>query len=555
MTKIMKLVSVGFLLGALFSTTARATTWPAASCSEADVAAALGHVAADGDTVTIPAGTCSWTTSLTYNQVYSTSIIGAGSQTIVGGGDVTVIVDNFTTNSALVKLNLSSSKILRMSGLTFQGGSGGVKDAGMINIGGPGTARLDHDHFNFQTYNSAPRSFIVVIGTGVIGVMDHSILDQSQTSTVLFVNGSGDAGNTSWSQPTGFGTNNFFFIEDNLVNGNATSNNIFEGRTGDCWTAGRYVVRFNTITETSGPEQHATGHSGDDRGCRAQEVYGNLFRQGAGQPTNGVNYDMADLGSGVAVIWGNSAVNVFKNVFVTDVTRKDNTTYSQTAPPGGWGYCGTAFNGSGSNWDQNSVTSTGYACIDQPGRGAGDLLSYNPNGSGNGSFPQKCNLTQNPGCTIFTGQWPRQALEPIYLWNNNASPAGGWGGAFWSDGSGGRLTTNVDYYSSASGVQTSSSSPFNGTSGTGWGTLANRPTTCTRGVGYFATDQGAWNTSASNPYGVQQNGASGVLYQCSATNTWTTYYAPYTYPHPLQGGDGGGGDPPSPPSNLQAVPQ
>jgi hypothetical protein len=552
MTKIMKLVSVGFLLGALFSATARANTWPAASCNEPDVAAALGHVAADGDTVTIPAGTCRWTTALTYNQVYSTSIIGAGSQTIVGGGDVTVIVDNFTTNSPLLGLNLSSSKTLRMSGLTFQGGSGGVKDAGMINIGGPGTVRLDHDHFNFQTYTTAPRSFIIEIGTGVIGVMDHSILDQSQTSTVLFINGSSDAGNTTWTQATGFGTNNFFFIEDNLVNGNATSTTIFEGRTGDCWTAGRYVVRFNTITETSGPEQHATGHSGDDRGCRAQEVYGNLFQQGAGQPTNGVNYDMADLGSGAALVWGNSAVNVFKNVFLTDVTRKDNTTYAQTAPPGGWGYCGTAFNGSGSNWDQNSVTSTGYACIDQPGRGAGDLLSYNSNGSGSGSFPQKCNLTLNPGCTIFTGQWPRQALEPIYLWNNNASPAGGWGGTFWSDGSGGRLTTNVDYYSAASGVQTSSSSPFNGTSGTGWGTSANRPSTCTKGVGYFATDQGTWNTSASNPYGVQQNGASGVLYQCSATNTWTTYYTPYTYPHPLQGG---GGDPPSPPSNLQAVPQ
>src|SRR5213593_4734233 len=44
---------------------------------------------------------------------------------------------------------------------------------------------------------------------------------------------------------------------------------------------------------------------------------------------------------------------------------------------------------------------------------------------------------------------------------------------------------------------------------------------------------GSWNTSESNPYGVQQNGASGVLYKCTATNTWTLYYTPYTYPHPL----------------------
>ena len=77
-------------------------------------------------------------------------------------------------------------------------------------------------------------------------------------------------------------------------------------------------------------------------------------------------------------------------------------------------------------------------------------------------------------------------------------------------------------------------SPFGGTSGTGWGTLANRPTTCTPGVAYFGTDQGSWNTSTSNPYGVQQNSADGVLYKCTAPNTWTLYYTPYTYPHPLQ---------------------
>ena len=106
------------------------------------------------------------------------------------------------------------------------------------------------------------------------------------------------------------------------------------------------------------------------------------------------------------------------------------------------------------------------------------------------------------------------------------------------------MVANRDYYPSASGVQTSPTSPFDGTSGTGWGTLANRPTTCTPGVAYFATDQGSWNTSSSNPYGVQQNGADGVLYKCTAPNTWTLYYTPYTYPHPLQL---------SPPSGLHVV--
>src|SRR3712207_5997854 len=102
---------------------------------------------------------------------------------------------------------------------------------------------------------------------------------------------------------------------------------------------------------------------------------------------------------------------------------------------------------------------------------------------------------------------------------------------------------------SASGIQTSAKSPFNGTSGTGWGTLENRPTTCTPGVAYFATDQGSWNTSTSNPYGVQQNGADGILYKCTAPDTWTVYYTPYTYPHPLQT-DGR----PPPVTGLRVVP-
>jgi hypothetical protein len=106
------------------------------------------------------------------------------------------------------------------------------------------------------------------------------------------------------------------------------------------------------------------------------------------------------------------------------------------------------------------------------------------------------------------------------------------------------MVSDRDYYNAVSAsAQSSSSSPFNGTTGTGFGTLANRPTTCTHttspdgddggGVMYWATDQGSWNVSGDGR-------GSGVLYRCSATNTWTVHYTPYTYPHPLVGGGGGG---------------
>jgi len=93
--------------------------------------------------------------------------------------------------------------------------------------------------------------------------------------------------------------------------------------------------------------------------------------------------------------------------------------------------------------------------------------------------------------------------------------------------------------------------------GVGQGTLANRPTTCTQGtdlaLGNIAAPGVAyWATDAVN---TQDAAHPGVLYVCNPTNTWTAYYTPYTYPHPLNGTTPPPGTPPTPPTNLAATPQ
>jgi hypothetical protein len=118
------------------------------------------------------------------------------------------------------------------------------------------------------------------------------------------------------------------------------------------------------------------------------------------------------------------------------------------------------------------------------------------------------------GLTVPAIHANTQVSEPMYLWNNTGvAPT-----VTYVSTPDLNLLINRDFY-----VETPT---FDGTSGVGMGTLANRPNTCTPQVGYFATDQGNWNTSG-NGFG------QGQLYTCTSPNVWTLTYTPFTYPHPL----------------------
>jgi hypothetical protein len=181
------------------------------------------------------------------------------------------------------------------------------------------------------------------------------------------------------------------------------------------------------------------------------------------------------------------------------------------------------------------------SCIDQPARGQGKYMS---------GSSTSCSVAGASVAPAYTGPsacgYSSQALDPIYRWNE-ATTGGATSGGVVPNGTS-RFIAYRDFYDSAPGIQASSSSPFscNGsTGGTGWGTLANRPASCSGacttnspGCGYFATDQGS----------------QGTLYTWQG-GAWATYYQPYTYPHPLES-DSSGSAPPAatpPPSGLTAI--
>lgn len=516
---------------------ASATTFTAASCNESDVASAVNSAiaAGSGNTVQIPAGTCTWTTALNVSLGSNTSltILGAGNST-TGGGDVTNIIDGVTHSVTDYTVQITTggpSTSFRWSGITLENSST-TSNNGVFNIQGTSQqVRIDHNHFaNLQQLE-------VNLNSQIYGVVDHNIFDQADLGIRSLANGwdpntpgNGDGnGDGSWADSTGLGSNRYMYIEDNVFNSAIGGGQPVPGN--DCLTGGRFVIRHNSFNHGSALQTHPTGHDGgNDRGCRSWEIYQNTFSWVPTDSSN-VEYNMFFMSSGTGVIWGNT-VNGYENFVTMHSMRRNNNTYQSTVQPNGWGYCGTSFTGSGSTWDQNPSSPSGYRCLDEPGSGQGQLIS--------GNFPSKINTA--------TGiqSWPNEAFEPVYEWMDSWTPPSGWPGVFWSVQDTPSFTNNVDFYTWCNAASPSGCTSFNGTAGVGSGTLASRPSTCTTGVAYWATDQGSWNQSGS--------GGQGVLYKCTATNTWSQFYTPYTYPHPLvSGGSSSSQQAPAPPVNVQSV--
>lgn len=278
----------------------------AKSVSLSDVHAAI-RAATDGDTVTVPAGTATWTATLDITK--NITLQGAGP-------DSTVIIDAVPAiarerrsethrrprtagkqpprrapsglrrpkpakapmltsptgrkrPSALISVSLTRDLPFRMTGFTFKASANdtGKGPKARIQFSGRSHAfRIDHCVFDgLQAVNVSISGFL-------LGVIDHCQFNLANMQPIQIGHADwngGDHGNGSWADDSHWGSEKFVFIEDNVFDNAGSKRSI------DAYQGARLVVRYNQFHNT-GLSAHGT--EGQGRGARAIEEYNNIYK-------------------------------------------------------------------------------------------------------------------------------------------------------------------------------------------------------------------------------------------------------------------------------------
>jgi hypothetical protein len=453
----------------VFACTAQAAVIRAESLSLADVARAI-NIAADGDTLLLPAGRATWTDAITVNK--GISIIGAGQ-------DATVITASISGRSDRRTFTIFASArqpMFRLSGLTIQGVTGErVRGPnGVIHMFGD-AHRFRIDHVKITELEDS----LIIFDGYLWGVVDHCNFETIGTANVVIGHstwpgpdgGPANNGNGSWADDPYWGTDKFIFIEDCTFTG--ASPFAIDANNG-----GRYVFRRNFTVGLIGG--HGTESTLQARGTRAAEIYDNV--SDAGASTNSSLKDKPIVvRSGARLIFNNvfknwnhpAAINYFRGhnvfrlwggangtnawddadprVYASGTVTRASSGSTVVLPLSGVaanqyeGYVlrntsagsslrfSTIMRNTASRADRvtfSYMRSAGLgqrtmrfaagdhfeirkvlAGLDAPGRGRGDLLTGR--------------LTTIYNTVTGRRSWPHNALEGIYFWNNhNDSPSG-----------------------------------------------------------------------------------------------------------------------------------
>jgi len=288
--------SVVLLSGLLGATAASAATRQAASCSANDVMTAIS-AASPGDTVTVPAGTCSW----------SGSNISISGISLMGGGKST---SGTVITAGTVTMTKYASQVTRLSGFRFTGSDSHVSVAGS-----PSARAFIIDNNYFAMISDVPDPIVIGVNGGLLHHNDFEIPNGGGNADVF-----GIRTNENWSSPVTFGTadtqgpqggeRNIYF-EDN------TFTNIWEtAPDGD--VGARIAIRHNTYLDSSIVfHASAPADSGalTDGGTRQFEIYNNTFSRVSNQ--SAIN----------KWIWVRGSSGVIANNAMDRASSPDNSTY------------------------------------------------------------------------------------------------------------------------------------------------------------------------------------------------------------------------------------
>jgi hypothetical protein len=432
------------LLILLFPLCAGASTQTAASCSVADISTAI-TAAGVGGTVNVPAGSCTWSTTLTVTRGITLKGAGAGS---------TIVTSNLTASDDLIIYQQSTPSVdetFIVTGFTFDlaGKSGGIwiNNTDVTNAYEWKKIRIHHNSF----LNGIGITTFSVNGQ-VYGVVDNNTF--TSASGILDYIG-GDFG--AWNNlQANFGSVDALYFEDNTF---TVKTAVMGSARGAKW-----VFRYNTFTFPSDSSSingmlDLHGNQPGGGGTTAAmlgEIYGNYVIDNSGVSRFSDYYDQR---GGKMLAFFNYATTNRADYTSGQVRNEYNEATAPVTNPA-------------PNLQPQHVSSTYIWSM----YNAGGLLPV----------------------TVGSDVSPPEVVENAQWWQDHALEAG----------------------AQAHGV--------------GCGTTL--PTNCTTGVGYFVTSQSCSTmTGLVGAYTFGRSHIQGTLYKCTATNTWTAYYTPYTYPHPLRG--------------------
>lgn len=359
----------------------------AASASLTDVAACVTAAASSGDTITVPAGSATWTSALTVTK----HIVFTASGTVT-------LTSNFPgDNSYLFDITESSGGNTKVTGFSFVQGTGPTGTGAFIGVspGASGKAVLA----TANIFNVASSGNLIYwksnqgviwgnTGTGYYAgpncLSNGSFVRHKPSGVFTW----GTAATFGSADTTGLGA---LYIEANTVTG------LGEGIDSD--DNARTVVRYNTFTD-SGMTLHGVDTS--SVGARYVEYYNNTWIKSPGNtaiqahcddPTWDSNWNgVVNVRGGTALIHDNVIPNIDSGVWGAKseiVFSMENLRRSAGAFP-----C----------WDTTTGAGAGYPSPRQSGWG------YTTGATTVTGSPGSC-----PNCPVS------QDLEPIYVWNNTGA--------------------------------------------------------------------------------------------------------------------------------------